>query len=242
MIPNNSINFPIQIVSPNDILSVENNSFLNTVIYPNIEIKKYSTSAIDPQRNYLTAYEYPLNNHWVIWDYETGWVHLTGIWKASLTIDGSNVSPSHLKADIVKLLESTPKEYQQYIKRIRGGFLKIQGTWLPYKLCKILARRFCYYLRYSLIPIFGTDFPDSCLKPNEKGYGELKLDDLDSFEKETCLHQYHQYHLQLNKWCNSPNNNTTNSNKMIRQLLFLHFSKWALYYLCHRTMIIQLQQ
>lgn len=183
LIPNNSINFPIQIVSPNDILSVENNSFLNTVIYPNIEIKKYSTSAIDPQRNYLTAYEYPLNNHWVIWDYETGWVHLTGIWKASLTIDGSNVSPSHLKADIVKLLESTPKEYQQYIKRIRGGFLKIQGTWLPYKLCKILARRFCYYLRYSLIPIFGTDFPDSCLKPNEKGYGELKLDDLDSFEK-----------------------------------------------------------
>ena len=38
-------------------------------------------------------------------------------------------------------------------------------------------------MRYSLIPIFGTDFPDSCLKPNEKGYGELKLDDLDSFEK-----------------------------------------------------------
>ena len=74
----------------------------------------------------MTAYEYPLNNHWVIWDYETGWVHLTGIWKASLTIDGSNVSPSHLKADIVKLLESTPKEYQQYIKRIRGGFLKFK--------------------------------------------------------------------------------------------------------------------
>ena len=51
---------------------------------------------------------------------------------------------------------------------------------------------------------------------------------MDSFEKETCLHQYHQYHLQLNKWCNSPNNNNTNLNKMIRQLLFLHFSKWAL--------------
>lgn len=183
LIPNNTINFPIRMVLSNDTLSIENNNFLNTVVYPNIEIKKYSTSAIDPQRNYLTAYEYPLNNHWVIWDYETGWVHLTGIWKASLSTDESNVSPSHLKADIVKLLESTPKEYQQYIKRIRGGFLKIQGTWLPFKLCKILARRFCYYLRYSLVPIFGTDFPDSCLKPNEKGYGELKLDDLHIFEK-----------------------------------------------------------
>ena len=89
--------------------------------------------------------------------------------------------PSHMKADIVKLLESTPKEYQHYIKRIRGGFLKIQGTWLPYKLCKILARRFCYHIRYSLIPLFGADFPNSCLKPNARGFGELKLDDLHNF-------------------------------------------------------------
>ncbi|ODV76632.1 DNA-binding domain of Mlu1-box binding protein MBP1, partial [Suhomyces tanzawaensis NRRL Y-17324] len=105
----------------------------------------YLTLAIDPVRNYLTVYEYLVNNHWIIWDYETGFVHLTGIWKAS----------SSLKADIVKLLESTPKQYQPYIKRIRGGFLKIQGTWLPFNLCRVLARRFCYYIRYELIPIFG---------------------------------------------------------------------------------------
>ncbi|KAI5951856.1 hypothetical protein KGF54_004931 [Candida jiufengensis] len=164
----------------------------NTSIYPKIDTKKYSTSAIDQNRNYLTVYEYNINDHWVIWDYETGFVHLTGIWKASLNVKNSetnssqneNHSANHLKADIVKLLESTPKDYQFYIKRIRGGFLKIQGTWLPYKLCKILARRFCYYIRFELIPIFGNDFPESCLKPNEKGFGELKLNDLENFKQE----------------------------------------------------------
>lgn len=181
LIPNNSIYYPIYRPSANDGLSFYDTEFLNKFIYPKIEIKKYSTSALDPQRSYITAYEYPINNHWVIWDYETGWVHLTGIWKASLNVEEANVSPSHMKADIVKLLESTPKEYQHYIKRIRGGFLKIQGTWLPYKLCKILARRFCYHIRYSLIPLFGADFPNSCLKPNARGFGELKLDDLHNF-------------------------------------------------------------
>ena len=186
LIPNNNIYYPIHRPSVSDSLAYYETQFLNNFVYPKIEIKKYSTSALDPQRSYITAYEFPINNHWVIWDYETGWVHLTGIWKASLNVEEANVSPSHMKADIVKLLESTPKEYQHYIKRIRGGFLKIQGTWLPYKLCKILARRFCYYIRFALIPIFGVDFPQSCLNPTERGFGELKLDDLHSFE-ETAL-------------------------------------------------------
>ncbi|CAK9435420.1 uncharacterized protein LODBEIA_P01470 [Lodderomyces beijingensis] len=158
---------------------------LNKMIYPTIETKKYSTSAIDPERTYLTVFEYMVNDHWIIWDYETGFVHLTGIWKAALSVEDSTPpTPSHLKADIVKLLESTPKEYQAYIKRIRGGFLKIQGTWLPFKLCKILARRFCYYIRFALIPIFGPEFPDYCLKPSDRGFGELKLDDLANFEED----------------------------------------------------------
>ncbi|CAK9682002.1 unnamed protein product [Candida parapsilosis] len=152
---------------------------LNTTIYPNIDTKKYATSALDPQRNFLTVFEYMINDHWVIWDYETGYVHLTGIWKASLCANGAAPpSASHMKADIVKLLESTPKQYQAYIKRIRGGFLKIQGTWLPFRLCKVLAKRFCYHIRFALIPIFGVDFPESCLQPNDTGYGELRLDDL----------------------------------------------------------------
>lgn len=45
-----------------------------------INMKKYATSV--DERNFLTVYEYMVNNQWVIWDYYTGYVHLTGLWKA----------------------------------------------------------------------------------------------------------------------------------------------------------------
>lgn len=185
------VKFPICSMSPLSLesLAPQDQAKLKH-IFGNIEVKKYSTSAIDPLRNYLTVYEYVLNKHWVIWDYETGFVHLTGIWKASISESSDSLSnsggtsgdhpKSHFKADIVKLLETTPKEYQQHIKRIRGGFLKIQGTWLPYDLCKIVARKFCYHIRFELIPIFGVDFPESCLTPDDPGFGKLRLDE--SFE------------------------------------------------------------
>lgn len=181
----NRIKYPIcqlPVTSASSNIPLDKSNDLKNKIYPQIEIKKYSTSAIDPLRNYLIVFEYQISNHWIIWDYETGFVHLTGIWKASLndqqSIEEASLPKSNSKADIVKLLESTPKQYHPYIKRIRGGFLKIQGTWLPYNLCKVLARRFCYYIRYELIPIFGVDFPDYCLKPTDYGFGELKLDEV----------------------------------------------------------------
>lgn len=167
-----TINYPVHQVAGE--IASEKGSVLQS-IYALIETKKYSTSAIDPLRTYVTVFEYNINNHWIIWDYETGFVHLTGIWKASIN-DEINTH-RNLKADIVKLLESTPKQYHQHIKRIRGGFLKIQGTWLPFGLCKMLAKRFCYHIRFELIPIFGNSFPHECLKPEDKGFGELKLDE-----------------------------------------------------------------
>ncbi|CUM67076.1 uncharacterized protein PRCAT00004765001 [Priceomyces carsonii] len=170
------INYPIQKLTPTTLsfIPIDKFNLLKEIIYPLVEIKRYTTSTIDPTRHYLTVFQYPINNHWVIWDYETGFVHLTGVWKASMSAD---YIKSHAKADIVKLLESTPRQYHQHIKRIRGGFLKIQGTWLPFDLCRILARRFCYHIRYELIPLFGIDFPDYCLNPNDKGFGELRLDE-----------------------------------------------------------------
>ncbi|CUM46376.1 uncharacterized protein AC631_03087 [Debaryomyces fabryi] len=168
----NKVNFPVHQLSLD--IPLENIASVQS-IYPQIETKKYSTSAIDPLRIYVTVFEYSINSHWIIWDYETGFVHLTGIWKASIN-DEVNTH-RNLKADIVKLLESTPKQYHQHIKRIRGGFLKIQGTWLPFDLCKMLAKRFCYHIRFQLIPIFGNTFPLECLTPDDKGFGELKLDE-----------------------------------------------------------------
>ncbi|CDO54252.1 hypothetical protein DV495_001045 [Geotrichum candidum] len=152
------VNYPIQPSPGADIVPPDQSALVPT----NIDMKKYATSV--DSRNFLTVYEYQLNNQWIIWDYHTGYVHLTGIWKAI----------GHNKADIVKLIENSP-HLEPVIKRVRGGFLKIQGTWVPFEIAKALAARTCYYIRYALVPVFGADFPDTCLKPDEPGFGQLQL-------------------------------------------------------------------
>lgn len=174
----NEVNYPIRYVLDAQGVPDRELSKLEK-IYPTVAVKKYSTTAIDPNRSCLTVFEYSLNNQSIMWDYQSGFVHLTSIWKATFN-DESHGKTKHSKADIVKLLESTPPEYHQFVKRIRGGFLKIQGTWLAYGLCKTLASRFCFYIRYDLIPIFGHDFPQICLRPTDEGFGKLKLDEIDN--------------------------------------------------------------
>ncbi|KAK9477641.1 hypothetical protein V1514DRAFT_333458 [Lipomyces japonicus] len=124
--------------------------------------KRYATSV--DERHFLTVFEYLVNNQWIMWDYYSGYVHLTGLWKAI----------GNTKADIVKLVDNSP-DLEPVIRRVRGGFLKIQGTWLPFDIAKTLASRTCYHIRYALIPLFGTQFPESCLKPDEPGFGQLQL-------------------------------------------------------------------
>ncbi|KIO25060.1 hypothetical protein M407DRAFT_76212 [Tulasnella calospora MUT 4182] len=82
---------------------------------------RYITST-DP-RGYVPVYEYPLNNQWIMMDVDDGFVLWTGIWKAL----------GNSKADIVKMVEAQP-ELASQIRRVRGGYLKIQGTWLPYEV------------------------------------------------------------------------------------------------------------
>lgn len=123
---------------------------------------KYATSV--DERNFLTVYEYAIRENFVIWDYYTGYVHLTGLWKAA----------GNSKADIVKLLDSCP-ELEPVLRRVRGGFLKIQGTWVPYDVARRLALRVCWPIRFSLIPLFGATFPQECLKPHQLGFGQLQL-------------------------------------------------------------------
>ncbi|ODV73728.1 Xbp1p CYBJADRAFT_167736 [Cyberlindnera jadinii NRRL Y-1542] len=125
-----------------------------------IQRKKYSTN-ID-ERNFISVYEYQINDHWIIWDYSTGFVFFTGLWKAC----------GNTKTDIVKLVENFPS-LQTCVRRIRGGFLKIQGTWLPYDKARELAKNFSFNIRYCLVPIFGDSFPDECLKPTHPNFGKL---------------------------------------------------------------------
>ncbi|KAI7865063.1 hypothetical protein BDF14DRAFT_1828212 [Spinellus fusiger] len=121
---------------------------------------KYSTS-LDPRG--LLVYEYMINGQPIMWDRETGYVHFTGIWK----------SLNNSKADIVKMVDSNP---DLKVKKIRGGFLKIQGTWIPYEYALILCKRTAYHVRKELVPVFGARFVDQCLEPDHTQYGCLLLD------------------------------------------------------------------
>ncbi|KAA1080654.1 hypothetical protein PGT21_015981 [Puccinia graminis f. sp. tritici] len=134
-------------------------------LYPSqhrVSMTRYATST-DP-RGYIPVFEYPLNGQYIMIDCETGMVHFTGIWKAL----------GHTKADVVKLVESDPT-IAPYLRKVRGGYLKIQGTWLPFDTAQTLARRVAWQVRYDLVPLFGPDFPDTCLGPGEPGFGQLLL-------------------------------------------------------------------
>ena len=44
-------------------------------------------------------------------------------------------------ADIVKMIDSQP-DLAPLIRRVRGGYLKIQGTWMPYEVSHFLGKGF----------------------------------------------------------------------------------------------------
>ncbi|CAE7184667.1 unnamed protein product [Rhizoctonia solani] len=121
---------------------------------------RYITSN-DP-RGYVPVYEYPLNGQWIMMDVDDGYVLWTGIWKAL----------GNTKADIVKMLESQPDLAPQ-LRRVRGGYLKIQGTWMPFEVALKLARRVAWPIREDLVPLFGPTFPSTCLSPDQPGYGQV---------------------------------------------------------------------
>ncbi|KAG2195482.1 hypothetical protein INT47_012026 [Mucor saturninus] len=139
-----------------------------------IQIKRdhYSTSL--DTRGYIPVYEYIINNTPIMWDRETGYVHFTGIWKAL----------GNSKSDIVKMVDSNP---ELGTRKIRGGFLRIQGTWIPYDYAHLLCKRTAWHIRKELVPIFGQHFPLEALHPDHPDYGCLLLDPLT--RKKSSLHK-----------------------------------------------------
>ncbi|KAI9451364.1 hypothetical protein BJY52DRAFT_1298106 [Lactarius psammicola] len=100
-------------------------------------IKSRYITSNDP-RGYIPVYEYPLNGQWIMMDVDDGYILWTGIWKAL----------GNSKADIVKMIESQPDLASQ-IRRVRGGYLKIQGTALTH-CCSV-----AWPIRHDLVPLFG---------------------------------------------------------------------------------------
>ena len=50
-----------------------------------------------------------------------------------------------------------------------------QGYWIPYEAAKAIAARFCWEIRYALTPVFGVDFPSTCIKPGEPTFLKLNI-------------------------------------------------------------------
>lgn len=48
------------------------------------------------------------------------------------------------------------------VKRGKGGFIRIQGIWLPRELARPLCILFAFPIRYLLVPVFGSEFPEDC--------------------------------------------------------------------------------
>ncbi|KAJ7177391.1 transcription regulator HTH, apses-type DNA-binding domain-containing protein, partial [Mycena crocata] len=117
--------------------------------------KGHYITSNDP-RGYIPVYEYPLNSQWIMMDIDDGYILWTEIWKA----------------DIVKMIDSQP-DLAGVIRRVRGGYLKIQGTWMPFEVGERLARRVAWTIRDDLIPLFGPNFPSTCLAPDQSGYGQV---------------------------------------------------------------------
>ncbi|KNZ80805.1 Transcriptional repressor XBP1 [Termitomyces sp. J132] len=130
---------------------------------PNHHVTKGRYITSNDPRGYIPVYEYPLNGQWIMMDIDDGYILWTGIWKV-------NVEPS--LADIVKMIDSQP-DLAPLIRRVRGGYLKIQGTWMPYEVALRLSRRVAWTIRDDLIPLFGPTFPSTCLSPDQPGYGQV---------------------------------------------------------------------
>ncbi|PPQ83970.1 hypothetical protein CVT25_000516 [Psilocybe cyanescens] len=129
---------------------------------PNHHVTKGRYITSNDSRGYIPVYEYPLNGQWIMMDIDDGYILWTGIWKAL----------GNSKADIVKMIDSQP-DLAPLIRRVRGGYLKIQGTWMPYEVALKLSRRVAWAIRDDLIPLFGPTFPSTCLSPDQPGYGQV---------------------------------------------------------------------
>ena len=58
------------------------------------------------------------------------------------------------------------------------GYLNLPhiGYWLPFEAAKAVAARFCYEIRYVLVPVFGPDFVSMCKKCGDPEFLKLGVD------------------------------------------------------------------
>ncbi|SNX87635.1 uncharacterized protein MEPE_06345 [Melanopsichium pennsylvanicum] len=123
---------------------------------------KYATTGGD--RGFMAVFEYDVRGHTMMINVDTSFVRFTSITQAL----------GKTKVNFGRLIRNCPA-LDPHITKLKGGYLSIQGTWLPYDLAKELSRRIAWEIRDHLVPLFGYDFPASCLRPNSDGFGQLAI-------------------------------------------------------------------
>ncbi|KAL3433927.1 hypothetical protein BDV09DRAFT_186264 [Aspergillus tetrazonus] len=102
----------------------------------------------------------------VMWDYNIGLVRTTHLFKCN---DYSKTTPA-------KMLNQNPG-LRDICHSITGGALAAQGYWMPYEAAKAVAATFCWKIRFALTPLFGDNFPDLCIHPDDRArFGRMVID------------------------------------------------------------------
>ena len=47
---------------------------------------------------------------------------------------------------------------------------------MPYEAAKAVAATFCFHIRYALTPVFGLDFSELCVVPDDPSFGRMVID------------------------------------------------------------------
>ncbi|CAF9913121.1 MAG: hypothetical protein ALECFALPRED_008640 [Alectoria fallacina] len=91
--------------------------------------------------------------HTVMWDYNVGLVRVTSFFK----------SLKHSKTMPARVMNANPG-LRDISHSITGGSISAQGYWVPFEAAKAVSARFCFDIRYALVPVFGPDFVSMCEK------------------------------------------------------------------------------
>ncbi|KAI9804696.1 MAG: hypothetical protein M1833_006771 [Piccolia ochrophora] len=100
-----------------------------------------------------------------MWDYNVGLVRITPFFKCC----------KYSKTTPGKMLNSNPG-LKDICHSITGGSIAAQGYWMPYEAAKAVATTFCYRIRHALFPIFGPDFIDACITPDDPAFGRMVIE------------------------------------------------------------------
>jgi hypothetical protein len=67
---------------------------------------------------------------------------------------------------------------------------------MPYEAAKAIAATFCWSIRYALTPVFGRDFPSTCIPPNSDRFGDMVID---AAITRRCAEEAKEYRLLENR-------------------------------------------